>query len=224
MRTLVFGDIHGCLSALDAVLTSVAPRQNDWLIFLGDYIDRGSQSAKVLDRLIQLRMQHQTIMLMGNHEQMLLGARTNPLLHREWIANGGDTTLSSYGSRNKTLQDIPAAHWTFMASLPMYYETGSHIFVHAGVDPVLTMNRQPEYTLLWERFSDPLPHVSGKTVICGHTPGKRVRNVGHAMCIDTGVFRIDGLLTCVDLQALRMVQANQRGQVRGSRLPQAGAV
>jgi serine/threonine protein phosphatase 1 len=224
MRTLAFGDIHGCLAALDAVLASVAPRQNDWLIFLGDYIDRGPQSAEVLDRLIQLRMQHQTIMLMGNHEQMLLGSRTNPLLHREWLANGGDTTLASYGSRNTRLQEIPAAHWQFLESLPMYYETASHIFVHAGVDPVIAMDEQPEYTLLWERFSEPLPHISGKTVVCGHTPAKLVRNVGHAMCIDTGVFKIDGLLTCVDLQSGRMVQANQRGQVRADRLPQPGGI
>ena len=220
MRTLVFGDIHGCLGALDALLSATAPRQDDTVIFLGDYIDRGPYSADVLERLVQLKKQLKPIFLLGNHEQMLLGSRSNPLLHREWIANGGDMTLRSYGNINCTLKDIPAEHWDLLGSLSLYHETGTHIFVHAGVEPLLPMDRQPTHALLWERFADrPPQHLSGKTFICGHTPGRTVRNHGHAICIDTGVFKHNGLLTCLEIGTSRMYQANQKGKVKTDRLP-----
>lgn len=218
MRTLAIGDVHGCLSALDALLSALALQSHDTLIFLGDYIDRGPNSATVLNRLLLLRTQCQVITLMGNHEQMLLGSRTNPLLHREWVANGGDMTLQSYGSRLATLRDIPPDHWAFLAALPLYHQTATHIFVHAGVQPHLPLDKQPEYSLLWERFNEPSPHVSGKTVVCGHTPARSVRTYGHSICIDTAAFKHDGFLTCLDVTTGRLTHANQKGQIRTTQL------
>jgi serine/threonine protein phosphatase 1 len=221
MRTLAIGDIHGCLGALDTLLAAVAPRTGDTLVFLGDYIDRGPNSAGVLNRLITLRKKFGAIAILGNHEQMILGSRTNQLLHREWIANGGDMTLRSYGNINCTLRDVPPEHWEFLLSLPLYYETATHLFVHAGVQPNLPMKDQPEYTLLWERFHDshpPAPHISGKTVVCGHTPGKLVRTAGHAICLDTGAFKHDGYLTCLEVAGGYLYHANEKGKIRATHL------
>jgi serine/threonine protein phosphatase 1 len=69
--------------------------------------------------------------------------------------------------------------------------------------------------LLWEKFGDPPPHISGKTMICGHTPQKsgRPKSVGHAVCLDTWVYG-DGWLTCLDVERGNYWQANQRGEVR----------
>lgn len=223
MRTLVIADIHGHLAALDAILAAVAPAADDTLVLLGDYIDRGPHSAQVIDRLLELRRRHsKLIALLGNHEQMLLGARSNHLLYREWVSNGGEATLASYGRRNTRLEDLPAAHWDFLQSLSLYHEDETCIFVHASVDPILAMPDQPEYALLWDRFLDPPPHISGKVVICGHTPAREVRNVGHAMCLDTGIFRHDGLLTCLEIPTRTLIQSTQRGHIRRSHLPEPG--
>ena len=224
MRTLVIGDIHGCLTALDAVLAFSGVSAADTLILLGDYIDRGPDPAGVIKRIINLRKTHSVLPLLGNHEQMLLGARFNMLLNHEWVANGGDTTLHSYGGRYGSLRDIPAEHWMFLQSLALYHETSTHIFVHAGVDPALPMASQPEYALLWERFHEPPPrHISGKIVVCGHTPGRTVRFSSRAICLDTGAFRSDGLLTCLDVGSGRLYQANQRGQTRMGHLGEASS-
>ena len=72
MRTLAIGDIHGCLTALKALLDFVAPAPDDRLITLGDYVDRGPDSHGVLDLMIDLHTQGRVIALRGNHEEMMI--------------------------------------------------------------------------------------------------------------------------------------------------------
>ena len=106
-RTLAIGDIHGCLAHLDALLQTIAPTADDHLVFLGDYVDRGPDSAGVLKRIIRLTQTHRVTALMGNHEQMMLAARESHDKHMDWLLNGGDATLRSYGGVGGVLRDVP---------------------------------------------------------------------------------------------------------------------
>src|SRR4051794_35329064 len=115
-RVLAIGDIHGCSRALDALLAAVAPSPDDLIVTLGDYIDRGLDSAGVIDRLIRLSTTHSLIPLRGNHEEVMLDARRGPEFLEVWKRCGGDTALISYAPEddNPGLDRIPAAHWDFI--------------------------------------------------------------------------------------------------------------
>ena len=196
MRTLAIGDIHGCLDALNLLLQRVDLRAEDRVIALGDYVDRGPDSRGVMDKLIQLHETGQLVALRGNHDAMMLDAR------------------KSYG-RGLWLGVGPDRHWRFLEEeLIDWYEIDTHFFVHAGVYHDIPLNEQPEDVLLWEKLRDPLPHVSGKIMVCGHTKQNSgvPLNLGHAVCIDTGVYEADGWLTCLDVRTGQYWQANQRGQ------------
>jgi serine/threonine protein phosphatase 1 len=223
MRTLAIGDIHGCLAALDLLLARVEVRPDDRLIALGDYVDRGPDSRGVLDRVIKLHETGQLIALRGNHDAMMLDAR-KAYGRGMWLAVGGRETLQSYGvafPEAFNITDVPDRHWRFLEDdLRDWYEIDTHFFVHAGVYYDIPLDEQPEDVLLWEKLHEPLPHVSGKVMVCGHTKQKSgvPLNLGHAVCIDTGVYEPDGWLTCLDVRTGQYWQANQRGQTLTSRL------
>lgn len=216
-RLLAVGDIHGCSRALDTLLELVAPGPRDLIVTLGDYVDRGPDSAGVLDRLVRLHAAGRLVALRGNHEQMMLSARDDPHgpAADEWLAVGGDATLASY--RVATPSDVPAAHWAFIEdACADYHETDTHLFVHANAYPDLPLAEQPEYMLKWESFGeDTPPHESGKVMVCGHTPQKSgaPRSLGHAVCIDTWACG-RGRLTCLDTTSGQYWQADQRGLAR----------
>ena len=218
--TFVIGDIHGHLVALDAILASFSLRKSDTVITLGDYIDRGPDSAGVVSRLVDLQSRCRLVPLLGNHEELLLNARTDPRFMRGWIRNGGREALESYAGENATLDDIPIDHWLFFehTCLP-YYENDTHLFVHASADPTLTLDQQTPYTLRWQRFNDPAPHRFGKILICGHTPQRSglPRNIGHAVCLDTGI-HAGRYLTCLHLESGHIIQSDPAGKTRESRL------
>jgi serine/threonine protein phosphatase 1 len=214
-RTLVIGDIHGCLSSLDALLQSIAPASEDRIILLGDCVDRGPDSAGVLTRILKLSQKHHLTTVMGNHEQMMLAARDSHDKFSDWLQNGGDATLRSYAGVRASLRDIPAGHWRFLEQeLVDYMENDTHIFVHANVCPDLPMSEQPDYMLRWERCDNIVPHESGKVIVCGHTPqlSGRPLNRGYAICIDTNACR-GGPLTCLDVGSGRLWQAEANGHV-----------
>jgi serine/threonine protein phosphatase 1 len=218
MRVLAIGDIHGCSRALDYLLAAIGPRRNDLIITLGDYVDRGPDSAGVINCLLKLKQSHQVICLRGNHEQLMLMARGGRDRLAEWLHSGAQATLASYVApgASATLADVPAAHWNFLENECVdWHETDTHLFVHAGVDPSLPMQGQPDFVLKWERFDAPIPHASGKTVVCGHTVQKNgtPRNVGHAICIDTGAWR-KGWLTCLEATTGYLWQTTQTGEFR----------
>src|ERR1043166_1885627 len=98
MRLLAIGDVHGCTRAWDALLELVAPAADDWIVTLGDYIDRGPDSRGAVDRMLKLNAGGQLVALRGNHEEMLLEARNNEAMREEWLAFGGRETLGSYGA------------------------------------------------------------------------------------------------------------------------------
>jgi serine/threonine protein phosphatase 1 len=219
-RTIAFGDIHGCLDHLDALLLAIEPTPKDHLVFLGDYIDRGPDSAGVLNRLITLSKNLHVTTLLGNHEEMMLEARNDPDRLMEWLLNGGDATLFSYGGKHGKFSDVPANHWHFLENnLVSYLETKSHIFVHANVYPDLTMEEQPDHMLRWERCDESHRHFSRKIIICGHTPQRSNRPLvrDHLICIDTVACR-GGLLTAFDVTTGTFWQAPAEGPVTTAHL------
>lgn len=217
-RTLAIGDIHGCSRALDGLLGLVQPRPQDLVIALGDYVDRGPDSAGVLDRLLQLRDRCRLVALKGNHEEMMLKARDG-LEVRGWLLCGGRETLASYGPEGGAIDelDIPEAHWDFMENVCIdWYETDSHFFVHANVYPDMVLEDQPGFMLRWETLlAGTRPHCSGKVMVCGHTAQRSgvPLNLGHIVCIDTWVYG-QGWLTCLEVATGRIWQASERCDTR----------
>ncbi len=213
MRTLAIGDIHGCLTALETLLSFVEVSDDDLLITLGDYTDRGPDSRGVIDLLISMWWKEQLIAIRGNHDLMFCEAREKISALDNWRALGGEATLLSYGG---CFENVPDAHWEWIEnSLVNYHETKTHIFVHAGLWPDVPLDEQPEFVLFFERFHHPPPHESGKIMICGHTNQKSglPNNKGHAVCIDTRAYG-GGWLSCLHVESGHIWQANQQGQTR----------
>ncbi len=221
-RTLAIGDIHGCLTALDTLLTVVQPQRDDLLVTLGDYVDRGGDVRGVIDRVMELDRACRLVPLRGNHELMMLEARKQDF--EFWLDFGGRETLASYGSDGSSgwIERVPREHWEFIEQRCVEsHETAGHIFVHAGLDANVPLADQESEALFWQKLIPSLvrPHVSGKTVICGHTAQHTglPLNLGHLICIDTWVYG-DGWLTCLEAESGRFWQANQAGELRESHL------
>jgi serine/threonine protein phosphatase 1 len=217
-RTIAIGDIHGCSTALNALIDTIRPRPDDTIVTLGDYIDRGPDSRGVLNRLVDLSRRCRLIPLLGNHDQMLLDVRSGkyPIY---WLLDiGGTTTLDSYGP-GRDLALIPDEHYEFLEGCVDFYENETHIFVHANYYPDIPMKEQPVGMLRWESLRDgiPDPHVSGKTVIVGHTAQHdgEILDLGHLKCIDTYCYG-GGWLTAFDVRTEEIWQANERGEIRFS--------
>ena len=221
MRTLAIGDIHGMSGALDALMDAVAPTADDVLVFLGDYVDRGPDSKGVLDRLIAWSQKYQMVCLRGNHELMMMAARDGRDDLRMWLSVGGAEALASYGTAGRaTLADVPEEHWTFLEErCGDYFETDTHIFVHANLHPGVELADQPDSMLFWEFLNNPINHKSGKVVICGHTSQKSGEPLvwKSTVCIDTYAYG-GGWLTGLDVGTRTYWQADARGQVRTGKL------
>lgn len=196
-RLLAIGDIHGCLAELDQLLDQVEPNVEDQLVFLGDYIDRGPDSAGVVDRLLQLGERlPRLVCLRGNHEQMLLDFldNRNPA---DFLVNGGAETIASYRTNDRW--PPPPAHLDFFRKLRALYVTEDFIFVHAGLRPGIPLEEQDEEDMLWIR-RDFLESDAdwGKPVVFGHTPRQMPLLDARRIGIDTGCV-YGRQLTCCNL-------------------------
>lgn len=218
MRILAIGDIHGCLPALQSLDEHLQFSAADTVITLGDYIDRGPDSAGVINYLITLSQRTNLIPLRGNHEIMMLEARSNIRFLHPWLSNGGNTTLQSY--RASSFNDIPAEHWDFISNTLPYHELGNDFFVHANADPDLPLSQQSEDLLYWKHLNQPKPHSSGRRMICGHTSQKsgRILDLDHTVCIDTWAFG-EGWLTCLNVKTGQYWQTRNNGELQTGHLP-----
>lgn len=202
----IIGDIHGYLNHLMAVMEQVRLRisDNDTLIFLGDYIDRGPCSYETIEYLINLSRIYNTVFLRGNHEDMLMHFINGEDLHGNYLYNGGGATIRSYENSIGSFI-LPESHNEFYRGLLLYFEGDDFIAVHAGLNPTIDMmENQTEHDLLWIRqeFYNARKRWD-KTVIFGHTPTAYLSQEGvyfdtkrNIIALDSGVI-MGGPLSCL---------------------------
>ena len=193
------------------------PVSNALVIHVGDYIDRGPDSAGVIERLLQPfpAMEGTTpprlVNLTGNHEEMLLAAleASDRRSAELWLANRGGDTLASWGlswrGGPQVWRDgIPPRHLGFLRGLGLIYRAGSYLFVHAGLRPGVELAQQKREDMLWIR--EPFLSWTGRlpaVVIHGHTPSDAPQVRPHRVGIDTGAV-LGGPLTCAVLEQERV--------------------
>ncbi len=218
-RVLVIGDIHGCSTALRLLIEEIQPGPEDLIVVLGDFIDGGPDSRGVIEQLIAISSRCRLVALLGNHEEMLLNAVASKSEFRYWLKLGGQQTLDSYCTYRTDIEAILSEHVRFIRGCLNYFETDTHIFVHANYDPNAPLNRISASRLRWDSIkpAELRPHFSGKTVVVGHTPQVKgeILDLGFLIGIDTDCFR-GGWLTALDVATGEIIQANQKGEVRRS--------
>ncbi|MDJ0979958.1 MAG: metallophosphoesterase family protein [Erythrobacter sp.] len=230
-RYYVIGDIHGRRDLYETLIEAIETDDamqgpsNTQVVLLGDLVDRGPDSAGVIERTRQWQGQRAVRVLAGNHEEMFLTAFEKPDILRHFLKHGGRETFLSYGlSREQlmtlTLEElfeliptiVPKADIEYIQAFEECIAAGDYLFVHAGIDPALPIDQQKRSDLLWirDRF---LTHEGPleKVVVHGHTIFDRVMDCGNRIGIDTGAFR-SGVLTCLVLEGegRRIIQALER--------------
>ena len=223
-RLLAMGDIHGQYAKMQKVLTlSEYNPIMDRLILLGDYVDRGPDSRRVVMDVIRL-VESGAVALYGNHEDMMRRALRNRKTGRvsaedleQWYANGGEKTLADYRDQSAMLDE----HLVFFASLPRWHEEKGFLFVHAGILPGLPLTQQSPQDLIWIREPYILGYEGPQEVVTGHTPTQYIGRyalfsdltdltkpvmTGHKYFLDTGA-AWGGPLTVMDLLSRQFWQA-----------------
>ncbi|MGD0108855.1 MAG: metallophosphoesterase [Rhodopila sp.] len=214
-RIYAIGDIHGCARQLadlhDTIARDLATRPiaSVLLLHIGDYVDRGADTAGVIARLKNgcpvpgMEM----VNLMGNHENTMLDALTGErAAGTDWLFAGGKAALQSYGidpegARDQWAAQIPQTHQAFLRNLTLMHREGGYAFIHAGVRPGIALENQARDDLL--RSRQPFLYSEadfGAVVVHGHTPVKAPVIRHNRIAIDTGAV-FGGKLTCAVLEA-----------------------
>jgi len=220
-RLYAVGDVHGRLDLVDDLLGRIEddiadrPVEAAAIVFLGDLIDRGPESAGVIDRLQSIRhFPARMLFIQGNHEEFLLRALAGePGVAHDWLGFGGDACVESYGVATAALQAmdeqriaevlreaIPAAHVAFLKTFGDTFRFGDYLLVHAGIRPGVPIDKQQPRDLRWIRqpfLSD--AHDHGCMVIHGHTISDGVDQRTNRIGIDTGAYRT-GILTAAVIE------------------------
>lgn len=213
----VVGDVHGCLDLLVGVqrLIDQDRAKSDpgrtAEIYLGDYIDRGPDSAGVVSRLIARVRDANAVFLRGNHDQILLDFLDGADCLEQWRALGGTATLLSYGVaasllthsaptevvRDALKENIPPDHRSFYDQTGSYMQVGPYLMVHAGIRPGIGLEDQKTADLLGIR-QDFLQYDGDFDfiVVHGHTPVEAPELRRNRINIDTGAFATNRL-TCL---------------------------
>jgi serine/threonine protein phosphatase 1 len=159
-QTFVIPDLHGRLDLLDIGLAEIAARSKGetvTIVTIGDYVDKGPASKGVIDRLmLGVGDRFAVVALKGNHDAMMVEALRGNSKMADWLAKGGDTALASYGGNSA---DVPQSHIHWLDHLQLLYVDTHRLYVHAGVDPGVSLAHQSEETLLWKRY--PKGHSEG---------------------------------------------------------------
>ena len=211
-QVFAIGDIHGCNSLLKKIHKKILNKSekaigNKILIYLGDYIDRGSKVEETIDTIINFNPNNfKCIFLRGNHDQMLLDFVNNKRDSLEiWLYNGGGETLKSYcGSafneelnnsltreqliRKTLVKNLPPRHLKFFNDLQFFYTWKDYFFVHAGIDPNRPLDNQREIDMIWTRAPEFLAsdqHFE-RMIVHGHTPNEIVEEKSNRINLDTG--------------------------------------
>jgi serine/threonine protein phosphatase 1 len=200
--TYAIGDLHGCADLLEELLAALRPRlrTEDSVVFLGDYIDRGPDSRRVVDRLLRFRAEHaNTVTLSGNHEEWMLEA-WDDFTRSSWLLSmEGLSTVSSYSEKAARaleaslraadrrliagnsrpapldyapfLASLPAEHAAFFRSLRPWHEDAHGLYAHAGMRLDGPPERQEAHDFFWAEPEEMLARWPGpKTLVIGHRP------------------------------------------------------
>jgi serine/threonine protein phosphatase 1 len=225
IRIYAVGDIHGRSDLLKKMFTKIDadmdrnPVSRPIEVFLGDYIDRGPDSAHTLDLLIERSLCRETVCLKGNHETYFLDVLRDPSKLEGWRQFGGLQTLMSYGIQPTLNPDateqadligalndvISRDHLNFLRGLKPSFVCGDFFFVHAGVRPGVPLTEQNEADMLWIRneFLESGENF-GKFIVHGHTPVREPDIRPNRINIDTGAYAT-GNLTLLTIQGSSMV-------------------
>lgn len=223
LRLYAIGDVHGRDDLLGEVHAKITADLATYscesyrIIHLGDYVDRGRESAAVIERLSRLSAADEKILcLRGNHEEMLLAFLSDPIANGAlWLRNGGDETLSSYGINTKRWRDsnrqmikfatqfadaLPGHHRDFLNALAYTARFGDFFFCHAGIRPGVSLETQEQLDLVWirEEFLDSNLDF-GAVVVHGHTMTPEPEVLANRINIDTAAV-LSGNLTCLVLE------------------------
>lgn len=192
--TFAVGDIHGCARELKNLLLKIEEySDHGTVVFVGDYIDRGANSKRVID-IIRSGPKSEGwdwITLKGNHEDMMVSTLRSGEDLQWWMGNGGSATVRSFGGM------VPNDVLEWAAGLPEVHADDHRIFVHAGVDETIPLADQISKDFLWKRFSNGWSgEYWGKHLVHGHTPDlSGPKTTGNRTCIDAGVV-FGGTLAC----------------------------
>ena len=210
IRIYAVGDVHGRLDLLRLIEAQIVadvetgpPGRDAVIVHLGDYVDRGFESRKLIDHLLTSPVPGlATVYLLGNHDLWLREFAKGADVGASWVRFGGDATLLSYGvkldlqlpeaerfaiARAHLRERLPDEHMAFLSDLELGFGLGDYFFCHAGIRPGVPLDQQTEADLVWIRE----PFLSwggdfGKVVVHGHTveeqPVIRANRIG----IDTG--------------------------------------
>ncbi|MFP4314561.1 MAG: metallophosphoesterase, partial [Alphaproteobacteria bacterium] len=239
-RIYAMGDIHGCFLLLKKMHEAISfdlidsPASQVYIIYLGDYVDRGAQSKEVLDCLIERQNQRDDVkrlFLLGNHEHGMLDFALNPqnAQNSDWLDWGGVQTLKSYGMEieeqtflpaekemiaRKFVQIIPLEHLGFLQTLSHAFEIGEYFFAHAGVNPARPVNNQDLQDLFFIRepflsWPEPLSHM----IVPGHSKTKgKPEILPHRINVDTGAYET-GVLCAAVIDGISVRFINVRGNL-----------
>ncbi|MFB3926450.1 MAG: metallophosphoesterase family protein [Syntrophales bacterium] len=209
-KIFAIGDIHGCISYLrDLIALLDIDEEQDRIVFIGDYIDRGPDPCEVVDLILELKSKYRVSCLIGNHEQMFLDYHCHNSNRELYFLNGGTTTIGCYGiidTPGGKKINVPEDHMEFYRSLLPYYETEEYIFVHAGMRPGIPLEKQSMVDLTWIRGEFIYSKYDfGKRVVFGHTHFSKPYIDPYKIGIDTGAV-YGGRLTCLELPAIKFYQ------------------
>lgn len=240
------GDVHGRADLLTELIAALEERAeadkraggDPIVIFLGDYVDRGRESRRVLDILLEGGPRGFTRRyLKGNHEDAMLAFMAAPLENRAWVLQGGAETLLSYGVqpppplgasdddwRNVAAAlnaALPDTHREFLHRLERYIVQGDYAFVHAGVDVNRPLEQQTDADLYWirERFLSAKRPFSHR-IVHGHTPVDRPYADQRRVAVDTGAYA-SGTLTAARFEGadLGFLSVSERDLRRAAPAP-----
>lgn len=229
-RVLAIGDVHGMYQKLIKLMDKIRFNPDeDMLIFLGDYIDRGPDPGRCLQYIFALQQQYPDVVvcLMGNHEVMMSsyfmqkrGSYNNLIVDYagSWLDNGGLETLKQLDEMDADTKE-ELLQWVM--NLPVKYQYQDYFFCHAGVDPDVPLAVQNEFDMLWRRQQWWEQYKGEETLVVGHTPVQKVMKLtgkerrtpkplflaNHVIMCDTGAYMSGGKLSCVDVLAGKVWQA-----------------
>jgi len=218
--TYAVGDVHGCNDLLVSLIETIRLDSRGYnlrprLVMLGDYIDRGPASREVLDTIVTLQQVNwcETVVLLGNHEQVLKQFMLDSAKGPDWVMWGGAETLASYGIQAPTRQNtegwlevrrelvrrFPPEHMRLLNEARLLFKAGDYLFVHGGVRPGVPWDQQTQESLLWIRdeFLE-AERACELVVVHGHTAREAVQQTPWRIGVDTGAYAT-GKLTCVRL-------------------------